>query len=1141
MAVLAAPVFALTPPAMKISVGTDTVTVDSTGSVTLTNCASCTTVAGSAGYSASTGLTWSGTIDGLMVAGLQGRSQASFGGAPLIDIGITSITTGASGGTITISLGDTGFPAGEGPSYLTVGKAGAATSQSFTGYADSTQGGNNLFGQQVTLVSSTGTSMTGTGPTSNPFSMTLVEAITLPANSSTAFTNDISLQLNPYPPLSLSCPTVSGQANSSYSSGLSALGGISPYIYSIVSGQLPTGLTLNADGSITGTPTIASAQTFTAQVQDSSGLTGFDTITASCTITIASQPKSLSVICPTPTTGIAGAAYNGSLVGTGGNGSLTYGIQSGTLSPLTLNTSTGAITGNLPSSPGSLSFVGKVSDSSFPTPETATTGATACGITIYSKPTATCAVINAVQGVAITAVTLTGSGGAGGAYTFSATGLPSGLTMDSTGKISGTPTVNGTFPYTVTITDKSGNTGTINCSVTVLTPPTATCPNFTGVVQNSPMTPITVVASGGAGAPYTFTATGLPTGVTISSSGTISGTPTVFGTSQPYTIVVTDKNGNTGTLNCSWNVLQSANINPPNLTVACPKGTAEVGLPYSSQIVATGGTKYTYSISAGALPAGLALSTTGLISGTPTTAGTSGFTIKVVDVSGAVGYSSCSGTCSTSVTSTLFFNSPSGSLGNSKAYSIGGTTVTAYGFNNNGTATALYAQNNIGVTDDGVGIDAVSNNQIDTAHFVQLDLTAALAAGATNIQIAIAGFNQCQGSESYDIYGSNTLGSIGTLLVGAGNRNTTLFSVNLGTYKYLSVRAHSGNVLLEQLSFSIATTCSIKVAPGLSVQCPSSSATLNKSYSSTVPVSGGTPSYTFALSWGTLPAGLTLNPTTGVISGTPTTSQTSAFQIMVTDSLGAVGYSNSSGSCSNGTTISYGQNGSAQKGDGDRGTSITYTANGLPLKVYGYRNDGSQTNLFANNSWNNPGIGINEVSDNGVDSGHFVQCDISGHTTKGATSFSFSVNSQQWGATYDVYGSNTLGQRGTLLESNVQTNSTSPHTIPNAGNYKYLCVTAHGSGHVVIGNVNCNYPGKCAIDVSGSSQTGWGQGGQGSWGYGNGGSNGGWNQGGCGQSGFGEGGYDQSGYNQSGSGGWGGGGYGGYGGGGNSGGNGSCW
>lgn len=57
-----------------------------------------------------------------------------------------------------------------------------------------------------------------------------------------------------------------------------------------------------------------------------------------------------------------------------------------------------------------------------------------------------------------------------------------------------------------------------------------------------------------------------------------------------------------------------------------------------------------------------------------------------------------------------------------------------------------------------------------------------------------------------------------------------------------------------------------------------------KSYSVTVIAVGGILPYTFSVSSGTLPAGLALNATTGVISGTPTTAATSAFTVKVSDS-----------------------------------------------------------------------------------------------------------------------------------------------------------------------------------------------------------------------------------------------------------------
>src|ERR1019366_1106366 len=101
------------------------------------------------------------------------------------------------------------------------------------------------------------------------------------------------------------------------------------------------------------------------------------------------------------------------------------------------------------------------------------------------------------------------------------TGLPAGITMSSSGTISGTPTVSGTFSYTVTIKDKAGNTGTVNCSVTVNPPPSATCAVITAI-QGVAITPVTMTGSGGAGAPYTFSATGLPAGITMSTGGPVA-------------------------------------------------------------------------------------------------------------------------------------------------------------------------------------------------------------------------------------------------------------------------------------------------------------------------------------------------------------------------------------------------------------------------------------------------------------------------------------------------------------------------------------------------------------------------------------------------------------------------------------------
>ena len=61
-------------------------------------------------------------------------------------------------------------------------------------------------------------------------------------------------------------------------------------------------------------------------------------------------------------------------------------------------------------------------------------------------------------------------------------------------------------------------------------------------------------------------------------------------------------------------------------------------------------------------------------------------------------------------------------------------------------------------------------------------------------------------------------------------------------------------------------------------------------YSETISAQGGTTPYTFAVFSGALPAGTTLAPSTGIISGTPTTAGTFTFSIKVTDSLGFIGF-----------------------------------------------------------------------------------------------------------------------------------------------------------------------------------------------------------------------------------------------------------
>ncbi len=171
-------------------------------------------------------------------------------------------------------------------------------------------------------------------------------------------------------------------------------------------------------------------------------------------------------------------------------------------------------------------------------------------------------------------------------------------------------------------------------TVTVTLPMVTTSSLPTGVVNAVyPSTQLT--ASGGA-TPYTWsvTAGSLPTGLApLPSTGVISGTPTATGTFH-FTVQVKDSLGNTNTAALTFT------INAPlQVTTTSVPTDVDAGVPYTSTtLAATGGvTPYTWTISSGSLPAGLMLSSSGVISGTPiATAVTTpvGFAVKVTDSQG---------------------------------------------------------------------------------------------------------------------------------------------------------------------------------------------------------------------------------------------------------------------------------------------------------------------------------------------------------------------------------------------------------------------------------------------------------------------------------------------------------------------------
>jgi len=149
------------------------------------------------------------------------------------------------------------------------------------------------------------------------------------------------------------------------------------------------------------------------------------------------------------------------------------------------------------------------------------------------------------------------------------------------------------------------------------------------------------------GQTLTYSATGLPAGLSISSStGLISGTPTTAG-SNSVTVTAKDTTGATGSASFTWTINSSTTGN--TVTVTNPGSqTGTVGTAASLQISATDSASgQTLTYSATGLPAGLSISsTTGLITGTPTTAAANSVTVTAKDTTGATGSASFTWTIS---------------------------------------------------------------------------------------------------------------------------------------------------------------------------------------------------------------------------------------------------------------------------------------------------------------------------------------------------------------------------------------------------------------------------------------------------------------------------------------------------------------
>jgi large repetitive protein len=370
-----------------------------------------------------------------------------------------------------------------------------------------------------------------------------------------------------------------------------------------------------------------------------------------------------------PPGGEVGVAYTTTFTVTGGTSPLTWSISSGTVpAGLSLAASTGVLSGT-PTAAGMFTFTVKVTDKSGLTDTKSTS------ITIIPGPSMTFAAPPGGWTHTVYLYTLTASGGTAPlTWTVTSGSLPAGVILSADGNLTGTPTATGTFSFTVKATDANGQSATQATSLTIATGVSTTFSAPPATVVGA-LYSFTLTATGGT-TPYTWSVNSgtLPPGITLSSAGVLSGTPTTTG-SFTFSVNVIDKNGGISTASITLVVGTGVGLTftpPPN---------GQVAVAYSDTLTATGGTKpYTWSVSAGSLPTGITLgASTGVLGGTPTTAGTFAFTVKVTDATGGSATQATTLTITAGLLSITVPSSaamPSAKAGGSTGAQLGTVTVT---------------------------------------------------------------------------------------------------------------------------------------------------------------------------------------------------------------------------------------------------------------------------------------------------------------------------------------------------------------------------------------------------------------------------------------------------------------------------------
>jgi uncharacterized repeat protein (TIGR01451 family) len=646
-----------------------------------------------------------------------------------------------------------------------------------------------------------------------------------------------------------------------------------------VSPALPAGLALSpTSGVISGTPTtITGLATYTVTATNTGGST-----TAGVTITVNDAAPTGLTYPSNPAVYTVGTAIPSNTPTHGGGAVVSYAVSPPLPAGLGLNLTTGVISGT----PTTITPL-----ATYTVTATNTGGSTAVGVTITVNDVAPSGLTYSSNpavytvGTAIPANTPTHGGGAVVSYVVSPA-LPAGLALSpSTGVISGTPTtVTAVATYTVTATNTGGST-TAGVTITVndVAPSGLTYSSNPAVYSvGAVITPNSPSHGGGAVISYAVSPA-LPAGLALSpSTGVISGTPTTVTALATYTVTATNTGGST-TVGVTITVNDTA---PTGLTYSSNPAVYTVGTAIPGNTPSHGGgAVISYAVSP-VLPAGLSLSsTTGVISGTPTTVtALATYTVTATNTGGST---------TVGVSITVNDVAPSGlTYSTNPAVYTKGVTIPANTPSHSGGAVVSYAVSPALPT--GLGLSpttgVISGTPTTVTALATYTVTATNTGGSTTVGVSITVNDVAPSGLAYStnpaVYtlgtaiASNTPTSSGGAVVSyavspalpAGLGLSTTTGIISGTPTAVTALAtYTVTATNTGGSTTVGVTITVNdVAPsGLTYSTNPAVYTVGTAIASNTPTSSGGAVVSYAVS-PPLPAGLGLSPTTGVISGTPT-------------------------------------------------------------------------------------------------------------------------------------------------------------------------------------------------------------------------------------------------------------------------------